>query len=524
MLRVYEQRLTRLQEAGGHEILKGARIGLEKETLRVGPDGGIAQTPHPAALGSALTHPYITTDYSESLLEFITPPFTDLRQTLDFLHDVHQFVYRNVGDEMLWANSMPCVVQGEEGVPIAWYGTSNSGMMKHVYRRGLGYRYGKIMQVIAGVHFNYSLPDAFWPVYQDLEGDGQPLQDFISERYFCLIRNLQRFGWLIPFLFGASPAVCKSFFAGHASRLAEFDNNTYFMPHATSLRLSDIGYTNRQEKKTGLNISYNSMEEYLASLAGALQTPCPAYQAIGVVVDGEYRQLNANLLQIENEYYSTMRPKQVPHGDERPYKALRERGVQYVELRSLDVGVFDPMGVNAPQLHFLEAFLLFCLLQDSPPIDADERRAIDDNQMAVAHRGREPRLSLIHHGKPRPMSEWAMEIVQAMGGICEILDRTTGGRSFTEALHRQSEVIQHPELTPSARIIAEMRRYKEPFFYFAKRWSKQHQNDYMNQPVDEQRMAFFSEEARASRRRQEELEAADDEPFSEYLQHYFQQT
>jgi glutamate--cysteine ligase len=513
-----------LSDAGRQQLLKGARIGLEKETLRVGPDGSIAQTPHPAALGSALTHPYITTDYSEALLEFITPPFADLRQTLAFLQDVHDFVYRHVGDEMLWVTSMPCVVQGEAGVPIAWYGTSNSGLMKHVYRRGLGYRYGKIMQAIAGVHFNYSLPEAFWPAYQVLEGDRRPLRDFVSDRYFCLIRNLQRFGWLIPYLFGASPAVCKSFLAGKASRLAEFDGNTYFMPHATSLRLSDIGYTNRQEKKTGLNISYNSIEEYLASLACALQTPCPAYQAIGVEVDGEYRQLNANLLQIENEYYSTMRPKQVPRGDERPYSALRGRGVQYVELRSLDVGVFDPMGVNEPQLRFLEAFLLFCLLHDSPPIDADERREIDDNQMAVANRGREPGISLSRHGEAQPMSAWALDIVQAMEGVCEILDRTAGGDAYRGALKQQQDIIHHPELTPSARIIAEMRRYKEPFFYFAKRWSKHHQDYFMNRPVDEPRRAFFAEEARRSLQRQKDLEATDDMPFAEYRRRYFAQT
>jgi glutamate--cysteine ligase len=524
VFRVYEQRLTKLINTGERHGLKGARIGLEKETLRVGPDGRIAQTPHPRALGAALTHPYITTDYSEALLEFITPPLTNLPETTQFLHDVHHFVYHNVGDEMLWATSMPCVVEGEESVPIAWYGTSNPGMMKHVYRRGLGYRYGRIMQVIAGVHFNYSLPESFWPILQTLEGDHRSLQDFISDRYFGLIRNLQRLGWLVPYLFGAAPAVCKSFLAGKPSRLAELDESTYFLPYATSLRLSDIGYTNRLEKKAGLNISYNSLDEYLVSLQAALATPHPPYAELGVIVDGEYRQLNANLLQIENEYYSTMRPKQIPQGDEHPALALKRRGVRYVELRSLDVGVFDPLGVNEAELRFLEAFLVFCLLHDSPPINTDERKAIDDNQMTVANRGREPAVLLNQNGQPRKLDEWALEIAVMMEGVCAVLDQGETGRPYSTALEQQKAVIHDPDLTPSARIIAEMRRYKEPFFYFAKRWSKQHQSHFTSQPLSEDQRRFFTEQADRSLQRQHQLEALDDAPFAEYLQRYFAQS
>ncbi|MBA1330237.1 glutamate--cysteine ligase, partial [Candidatus Endoriftia persephone str. Guaymas] len=175
----------------------------------------IAQSAHPEALGAPLTHPYITTDYSEALTEFITPPLQQRDAVLEFLRDAQKFVYdRLEGDEILWATSMPCVVEGGCTIPIARYGSSNAGLMKTVYRRGLGHRYGRVMQVIAGVHFNYSLPEAFWPGYQTLEGGKGDLQGFISEAYFGLIRNLQRFGWLVPYLFGASPAICKSFLGG----------------------------------------------------------------------------------------------------------------------------------------------------------------------------------------------------------------------------------------------------------------------------------------------------------------------
>jgi glutamate--cysteine ligase len=521
---IYEQRLNHLARSDPKTLTQGGGIGLEKETLRVSPDGGIALTPHPRVLGSALTHPYITTDYSEALLEFITPPVADHRDALGFLSDIHRFVYNNVTEEMLWATSMPCVVPGDEGIPVARYGHSNAGRMKHVYRLGLGHRYGRLMQVIAGVHFNYSLADAFWPVYQDLEGDNQPLQDFISERYFCLIRNLQRFGWLIPYLFGASPAVCKSFIAGLPVALPEFDDNTLFGPYATSLRMSDIGYTNSREKGTGLSVSYNSLAEYVASLTYAIETPCPAYQRIGVVADGQYRQLNTNILQIENEYYSTMRPKQIPNGDEKPSLALARRGVRYVELRSLDVSAFDPMGVNETQLRFLEAFLIFCLLHESPPIDENERQDIDHNQMTAASRGREPAIELRRGDRSQPLTAWATEICGRMQGVCELLDQGRDGRPYGEALAIQAEVVNDPELTPSARMLATMRAEGEAFFHFAKRMSKQHQQYFKTQPLDDDKATFFRRQAQESLERQRAWEADDELSFPAFLERYFAQS
>ncbi len=309
MSHVLQQRMIRLLENDHKGLLVGGKKGVEKESLRVSRDGKIAQTPHPAVLGSALTNPHITTDYSEALLELITPPFTEIDETLKFLSQVHQFIYGKLDDEMLWATSMPCLLEGESSIPIASYGTSNVGKMKHVYRRGLEYRYGRTMQAIAGVHFNYSLPERFWPVFQDMENNSKALKDFVSDCYFGLIRNFQRQGWLIPYLFGASPAVCRSFFNEPPSGFDEFGAGTYYQPYATSLRMSDIGYKNKAQADLG--ISYNNLEDYVRGLTQAIETPDPEYARVGVVVNGEYRQLNANILQIENEYYSFVRPKQV---------------------------------------------------------------------------------------------------------------------------------------------------------------------------------------------------------------------
>jgi len=531
LYRIAEQRLSRLINLGGDRLLAESQIGLEKESLRVSSRGSLAQTAHPAALGSPLTHPHITTDYSEALTEFVTAPRTDIREALDFLRDTQQFVYGVLDDlpdkELLWATSMPCVVAGETSIPIAQYGRSNAGAMKTVYRRGLGHRYGRVMQVIAGVHFNYSFPDDFWPIYQDLERQTGHRQDFISAQYFGLIRNLQRFGWLVPYLFGASPAVCKSFLGGQTSSLDSFNENTYFQEFATSLRMGDIGYQNNQEAESGVKANYDSVESYVASLKCATETPYAAYQKMGVEVDGQYQQLNANILQIENEYYSTIRPKQIASAFEKPMHALKQRGVRYVELRSIDVNAYDPLGINEQQLHFLEAFLVFCQLHESPVISAQERKEIDDNELAAAHRGRDPTLQLQRQGKKVKLTEWAAEIIDAMSGVCGLLDaghdRDGRGRPYSESLAVQAEKVRDPDRTPSARMLAEMRAAGEGFFHFALRMSQQHQSYFQALEKNDERQAAFIRYAEHSRIQQQTLEAADDEPFPAYLQRYFAQ-
>lgn len=517
----FEHRLNALVRSGRQSLLHGGKKGLEKESLRVTPDGKIAQTPHPRALGSALTHPNITTDYSEALLEFVTAPFTDTRDTMAQLRDIHQFAYANIGDELLWATSMPCVVDGDRSIPIARYGTSNVGMMKHVYRRGLDYRYGRAMQAISGIHFNYSFSDGFWELMQSIEGDTRERQAFISDAYFCLIRNFQRFGWLVPFLFGASPAVCKSFLKGRDPGFSEFDAGTVYEPYATSLRMSDIGYKNKAQ--ASLNISYNNLQDYVATLTRAIETPDPEYAAIGTVVDGEYRQLNTNVLQIENEYYSFVRPKNPAHSGEKPTLALKHRGVQYVEIRALDVNPFEPTGVSEPTLHFMEAFMAYCLLRESPPIDADEQRAINQNQAQVARSGRDPDLELRLNGCTRRLRDWASDICAGMTAICAALDDGETGCPYAEALDIQRAVVEDANRSPSARVLREMRERGEAFVEFAMRVSRTHKAYFQGLAMDPDRFSELREAAEASLAEQARIEASDTLSFEAYLERYFAQ-
>jgi glutamate--cysteine ligase len=518
-----QERLSTFSAVSTQHLFDANQIGLEKESLRVNTTGGLAHTSHPESLGSALTHPYITTDYSEALVEFITPPFSKIADALQFLQNTQKFVYQNLQHEILWATSMPCVVAGESSIPLARYGSSNAGTMKTVYRRGLGYRYGRVMQVIAGVHFNFSLADSFWPVYQVLEQDRNSLQNFINHSYFAMIRNSQRFGWLVPYLFGASPAVCKSFLGDAPTTLAEFDESTYYEPYATSLRMGDIGYQNNKENETGIKACYDDLDCYIDSLTCAIETPYPGYEEIGIEKDGKYLQLNANILQIENEYYSTIRPKQLLQGNEKPTRALAGRGVRYVELRSLDVNAYDPLGVNESQIYFLEAFLLFCLLHESPVIERTERTEIDHNEMLTAHRGRMPGLELMRNGHTYQLKRWAMEIMQEMAGVCELLDGDDVSRPYTASLKKQTEKVIDAAKTPSARMLDDMRQDRDSFHRFAERMSKQHYHYYKHLALSPEQEQFYLHEAEQSIARQKAIEAADKVSFSEFLQGYFSQ-
>lgn len=517
-----ETRLERLRSAGASERLRGNRIGLEKEGMRASADGHLAMSPHPRALGSALTHPYITTDFSEALLELITPPTSRVDEVLAFLTDLHAYVYRCLGDELIWGTSMPCVLEGGASIPLAQYGTSNAGTMKTIYRRGLGNRYGRTMQVIAGLHFNFSFADEFLDAYEAIQGVEGDVVAFRSDVQMGMIRNLQRVGWIVPYLFGASPAVCSSFVEGRETDLQVFDPHTLYYPYATSLRMGDIGYQNQQEQGTGMKASYDSLDSYVRSLTWAIETPCPQYEKIGVKLGDRYEQLNANVLQIENEYYSTVRPKQITEWMERPTLALRRRGLRYVELRSPDINIFEPVGIAAEQIHFFETLMLYCLILDSPRIGASERREIDENQVLTAHRGREPGLALTRLREAVPLRVWASEILDDMIRVAELLDGVSDG-PHVQSVERQREKVADPDATPSARILAMMRERHEGFFAFARRLTEAHRETLRRHRIDPEREALLERLARESIAQQEAIEAADDRSFDDFLADYFNQ-
>jgi len=518
--RVFERRLAALVNSREPQLLTRGLRGLERESLRVTGAGRIATTPQPSALGSPLTHPHITTDYSEALTELVTPAFADNASLLAYLGDLHHFVYRHLGEELLWASSMPCELRDDEEVPIARYGSSHRGRVKHIYRQGLKVRYGGMMQAISGVHFNYSVPVQFWPLYREIcESRGIPA-DFQSARYFDLLRNYRRHGWLVLYLFGASPALCRSFLQGREdAELRSWGSGTLIGTHATSLRMSDIGYRNRNQ--AAVPVSVNSLEEYLRDLRRAMRQPHPPFAALGMKRDGEYRQLSVSALQVENEYYSFIRPKRVPRAGERTGQALARAGVEYVEVRALDNSVFDPLGVDLPRLHFLELFLALLLLKDSPPIDDAEEEASERNHLLVARSGRAPGLLLERNGRRTPLAGWAAELFDSMQGLCEILDAGHRDRPYGAALSEQLARLADPSRTPSARVLHELEQHGESFEDFSLRISRAHR-EYCLHAIrpPPARLSEFESEVRQSVDELASLEARQRGSFEDYLAAY----
>jgi glutamate--cysteine ligase len=487
--------------------------------LRVDAHGALSRRPHARSFGAALTHPYITTDYSEALPELVTPPQHTQWETLQFLCDLHAFIQRRLDGELLWPASMPCDLPPDEAIPIAHYGSSHLGRMKTVYRHGLGHRYGRAMQAIAGVHFNFSLPLPFWPEYRDREQSSAPLHEFRSAELMGLARNYRRCAWLVTYLFGASPALCRSFRPGGHELLTELDSATWYAPFATSLRMSDLGYRNTTQ--AALSIRGNSLAEYLTGMRSAVTTEEPRYAAIGVVVDGEYRQLNANVLQIENEYYSTIRPKPSKASKRRPLLALAEHGVDYVEVRTLDLSSADPVGVNQSELRFLEALLIYCLLDESPAISVDEQREIDERDLTVAREGRRPKLQIRDTGRDRRLSERGLELCERIRAVAELLDADAQG--YVAAVDAAREALRDPERLPSAALLAALKSEQASFFEYTLGLARSHAAYFRDFAVAPERELQLQDVARRSLEEAEALAAGDRGSFETYLQDYFAQ-
>ena len=499
-----QQRLAALNP----NVLRGIRRGIEKESLRTRPDGSLARTPHPAALGSALTHPRITTDFSEAQVEMVTGTHTSAHTTLAELEHIHQEVCHalaDLGDERLWVASMPCSLPSDENIPIGVYGTSHIGRSKSIYRMGLAHRYGRRMQTISGIHYNWSLP-----------GLG-------TDEYFALIRNFRRHAFVLLLLTGASPAVCSCFVQGREHGLQPLGECMY-LPWATSLRMGRLGY--QSDAQSTLRISYNSLEKYAATQHEALTRPWPAYENIGLrSLGGDYNQLSCTLLQIENEFYSTIRPKRVIRPGERPLHALRERGVEYVEVRLIDLNPFADIGIDADTVRLIDLFLLHCLLSDSPPDSPEEIENINFNQQQTAARGRAPGVTLRRGGRETPLIDWAAEILGECAPIAtaldSALDESGAADDYARTLASAQQCLAQPDLLPSARVLDAVREAGGSYRQFVATRAQQARDALLALPWSQEQRQRAARAARASIERQRQLEEADQgTSFEDWLREY----
>lgn len=501
---------------------KGLR-GVEREALRVTTKGHLATTPHPHAFGSALTNTQITTDYSESLLEFITPATHDISIALQYLDEIHRFVYSKLHkNELLWNASMPCNLPHEEDIPIAWYGTSNIGMLKHIYRRGLGLRYGKVMQCIAGIHYNFSLNKNIWILLRQVDNNVKQAlsqQDYQSACYIALIRNFRRYSWLLIYLLGASPALTKNFLRGRSHQLQRLSNDTFFLPYATSLRMSNIGY--QSYVQTSIKSNYNNLCSYLKNLSLAINQSYPEYEKIGTKRNNEWLQINTNILQIENEYYSTIRPKPLIMKNERPIQALIMRGVQYVEVRCLDIDPFESLSISLQTSRFLDVFLHFLAFEVSPLTADKEAKENYSNFSRTVTDGRRPGLKLYQAGQPIYLQDWGLILLERMYPIAVLLDTKIGGEQHVQALVAQRNKLLDSELTPSARVLKEIRATNNSFSQFILQQSQMQAAKFLAQPLSIQKNADFIAMAKSSLITQKALECNQIIDFDRFIATYY---
>ncbi len=519
MSKQYNESLNRFRLPEFHQDWGMMRRGIEKESLRVTPQGQISLSPHPSALGSALTNPYITTDFSEALLEFITPACQEIGESLEMLDNIHRFTCQHLeNEELLWVSSMPCPMGGIEEIPLAQYGSSNVGLLKTLYREGLSHRYGSLMQTVAGIHYNFSMPDSFWPAYREICHSSSSVQQFKTEKYLHLIRNFHRYSWLLLYLFGASPIACKCFVRGRKHHLQEYDQHSLYLPDATCLRMGGLGYSSEAQKS--LFVCYNELDTYVECLHQAMHTAYPAYEAIGTKKNGKYLQINTSLLQLENEFYSTIRPKRTAKPGERPLEALTNEGIEYVEVRALDLNPFLPLGIDAQQIRFLDSFLLYCLLSDSPQCNENEFFEVAKNIAAVVDHGRSPDLCLSLERERIGLKQWSAELLNAINDSAVLLDRVHGHNNYTVSVAAQMAKVENPDLTPSGQILHSMQERQLSYYDFAMGLSQTHKAHFMDRPLNGDTLAHMEKTATRSLAAQKEIEAVDQLSFDEYLQQW----
>jgi glutamate--cysteine ligase len=516
-----ESRLALLSDAD-KSLLGNIVRGIEKESLRVEPNGQLAKTPHPSALGSALTHPSITTDYSEALLEFITAPSASIDEVLNELEEIHRYTYENIDNELLWVNSMPCQLGEDSSIPVGEYGSSNIGRMKTVYRLGLGQRYGRLMQTIAGIHYNFSIPDALWQELQANEGNQQSLQDYKTDGYFALIRNFRRYFWLLLYLFGAAPAVCKSFVRNREHDLVPVggDSHSLHKPFATSLRMGNLGY--QSDAQGSLIVCYNDIAQYTKTLKGALETPYKPYEHLGLKdSQGNYQQLTTNLLQIENEFYSPIRPKRTAASGETPIEALHNKGVEYIEVRCVDLNPLAACGIDRETIRFLDTFLLFCLLKESPKTNNNEYQQITENQRRTVADGRNPDLELVDGDRQRKLVDWGLDLVTEMQPVAALLDKANDTDDYSATLARMAERLQNNSLTPAAMLLNEMQEHNETYYRMAMRKAVEHREYFRSEKLAAQVIEKYQQLAAQSQLEQQQIEAAETISFDDFLAAYY---
>lgn len=457
MNRNFDEMIQLFSDREGGRILAGGNFGLELESQRVTADGKLALTPHPEIFGSKTENSRITTDFSESQIEMVTPVFQTADEVYASLDSIRREVESGIGDELLWPLSMPPGLPDEDMIPVARFEDTDEGREKEAYRNGLANRYGKKMQMISGIHYNFSLSGELVDFLYEKSGKALIRTEFADGLYFALTRNFLRYRWLLIYLFGASPGCDATYYPVIQRELAIVHRCCPccrskigdYTRHATSLRVSRFGYANEIQGKH--SIFFNSLEEYTGKIRKMTET---------------------GLLQKESEFYSPIRLKQNLRKGETQLSALTERGIEYLEIRILDLDPFETLGIGLRQLRFMQVFLLYCMMEENRSITSRELKKINSNHHLTALFGRNKDLYLHDYSGGMVSLRAAGErIFEGLKRIAALMDQGNGDNRYLSAVGAEYRKLGETALLPSERIFTEMREYKEGFRKFGIRRS-----------------------------------------------------
>lgn len=424
-----------------NELLTGD-FGLEREGLRVTGAGKLATTPHPAIFGNKLRNPYITTDFSESQVEVVTPAYDTVSKTYAVLEGLCDIVNNEIGDEYFWPQSMPCDIPEDAEIPIAVYEGEENAEAAMAYRKGLIERYGGKKQLISGIHFNFSFTERFIDKLHDAVAPGMARKDFKDGVYLKLVRNYLRYRWLVIYLLGCSSALHESYIPECIRQMEPVGNDSYVLKTGTSFRNSVYGYKN----KIFLFPSYRTVKEYTEDVQSFV---------------------DKGLISAPKELYAQIRMK--AKGVDNILESLNEDGIKYLEIRTVDLNIFDKCGIAEKDLVFLHQFMLYLLVEDESDY-ADWQKEGLDNEEKVAFYGLEPDLMIHQNGKEVSMTRWALEILEKMQKMDIELDLGNSG-----VLKVMTDRVIHPEHTYAYRMaeIVKKEGYLEGMMRLSKAYKKE---------------------------------------------------
>ena len=384
--------LANLSKLSSNEILEGS-FGIEWESLRAKDDGKLSLTPHPAVFGDKLTNPLITTDFSESQIEIITPTFDTIDDAFENFSLLSDMVNASLPqDEYLWFQSIPCILPYWDQIPIAQY--SEEGESSQKYREDLARRYGVKKQMISGVHFNFSFSERFLKKLYSLENDDLSFKDFKDDIYLKIARNYLRYCWLIIYLTGCSIGSHKTFSNDCIHLMdAKDDYGSYYSTRGPSFRNASCGYKNLKD----LYPSYNSVNEFVGDINSFID--------------------NGDLSEAK-ELYTQIRLK--PKNPKDLLNSLKDSGIEYIEIRTLDINPFYQCGIVNRDMKFLHLFLIYMLVKDESDYLAWQNEA-KINEERTAESGYVDSMRLLRDGCEVTLKDWAYEIINEMYDMCDKL-------------------------------------------------------------------------------------------------------